>query len=166
MVGFYYEDYKFLPDKRYIILYRGCFQVLHKGHYSLLEKYIHLPNVKYYISQMDRKKRHGVPYYFSRKIWKMYIDELVPEHKNKIILKEMKTSLDVLDFVDDIDVVIFLRGGEEGEDLKQLEKDRAIKYEILISKLKRRGIKMDFLVIDRPPQHSFYDETRRSSQAQ
>jgi hypothetical protein len=148
-MSFFYNDYDFQPDKKYLVFYRGCFSPTSSGHYSLVERYINLPNVKYLISQIGSEKRHGVPYYFNRKIWKIYINELFYNEKDKIYLEKMESPLDVLKFLHGIDTVIFLRGNEE-DDNEAKERERLKKYSELIKKLKRRHINLDFLIIDRP----------------
>ena len=147
MVRFYYDNYDFDPDKNYLIFFRGCFSPTTKGHYSLVEKYIHHENVKYYISQIGSEERHGIPYSLNRKIWKIYIENLLP--KDRIILKKAYSFNDVLEEIDGIDVVIFIRGKEE-ENTKAKEKERREKYENIFRRIRRRGVKVDFLIIDRP----------------
>ena len=148
MVRFYYDDYDFNPDKKYLIFFRGGFTCgATRGHFSLVEKYSHLENVKYYISQIGNESRHGVPYALNRKIWKIYIRELLP--KDRIILKKAYSMDDVLDEIDGIDVVIFIRGKEE-ENIKEKEKERRERYRRVFNRLKRRGVQVDFLIIDRP----------------
>jgi len=147
MVKFYYDDYEFDPDKKYLIFFRGNFGPPSRGHYSLVEKYIHLENVKYYISQIGSEIRHGVPYSLNRKIWKIYIKKLLPEER--IILKRAHSMHDVLDEIEGIDVVIFIRGREE-EDIKAKEKERLERYNGIFRKLRKEGVKVDFLIIDRP----------------
>ena len=148
MVRFYYDDYDFDPDKKYLIFFRGGFTCgATRGHYSLVEKFIHHENVKYYISQIGNESRHGVPYSLNRKIWKIYIRNLLPE--DRIILKKAYTFDDVLDEIEGIDVVIFIRGKEE-DDIKAKEKERRERYRKIFNRLKRRGVKVDFLIIDRP----------------
>ena len=149
MVKFYYGDYKFDDTKKYLVLCRGNFSGCHDGHYSLLEAYIHLPNVKYFISQIGSERRHGIPYYFSKKMWKIYINELLPEHKDKIILKKFQSTYDVLDYVDSVDHVLFLRGDEDDEK-KSKEKERLRNYGTLIRRLKKKGVSFDFLFLPRP----------------
>ena len=151
-MGFYYDNYEFDKDKNYLIFFRGCYSPVTSGHYSLVEKYIDLPNVKYYISQIGSESRHGIPYPLNRKIWKIYIKNLLPE--DRVILKRAKGMMDVLDEIKGIDVVIFLRGNEtDVEDLRDKEEERLRKYKPVIQKLKRRGVKTDFLIIDRPEKH-------------
>ena len=151
MVKFYYGDYNFEEGKKYLVLCRGNFSIVTAGHISLLETYIHLPNVQYFISQIGSEKRHGVPHSFSRKMWKIYIDELLPEHKNKIHLKKFKSTYDVLDYVEGIDCIVFLRGEEDGKNMrKEKEKERLRNYGTLIKRLKRKGVSFDFLFLPRP----------------
>jgi len=149
MPRFYYNEYEFQEDKNYLIFFRGNFGPTTKGHYSLVKMYAHLPNVKYYISQIGSEARHGVPYNLNRKIWKIYIKNLLPQ--DRIILKKAEGIYDVLDEIEDIDVVIYLRGNESDlGDLRYEEKERLYKYRHIIRKLKSRGIRTDFLIIDRP----------------
>ena len=150
MVRFYYDNYDFLPDKKYLIFFRGGFCPPTRGHFSLVEKYAHMENVKYYISQIGSEARHGVPYSLNRKIWKIYIKKLLP--KDRIILKKAYSFDDVLDEIEGIDVVIFIRGKEE-EDIKAKEKERRERYENVFRRIRRRGVKVDFLIIDRPEKH-------------
>jgi hypothetical protein len=147
MVKFYYDDYDFQKDKNYLIFYRGCFCPPSRGHFSLVERFSYLDNVKIYISQIGSEHRHGVPYELNRKIWKIYISKLLP--KEKIILKKAYTTADVLTELKDIDVVIFLRGCEDENERKK-ERQRLKKYSPLLKELKRRRVKADFLFIDRP----------------
>ena len=149
MVKFYYNDYKFEEGKKYLVLCRGNFSVVTAGHVSLLQAFIDRPNVEYFISQIGSERRHGVPHSFSRKMWKIYIDELFAEHKDKIILKKFKSTYDVLDYVDNITTLIFLRGDEQDEK-KEKEKERLRNYGTLIKRLKRKGVSFDFLFLPRP----------------
>ena len=142
----YYNNYDFDENKKYLFYFRGNFGPPTKGHFSLVERYIHLPNVKYFIHQIGSENRHGVPYWLNRKIFKIYISELLP--KEKITLKRMGASLDVLDYVEDIDVVIFLKGNEEMD--REKEDFLYNRYSKLRKKLKQRRIRFDFLIIDRP----------------
>ena len=149
MVKFYYGNYNFEEGKKYLVLCRGNFSIPTRGHCALLEAYIDLPNVKYFISQIGSEKRHGVPHSFSRKMWKMYIDELFGKHKDKIILKKFKSTYDVLDYLGETDTVIFLRG-DENDEKKEKEKERLRNYGTLIKRLKRKGVSFDFLFLPRP----------------
>ena len=149
MVKFYYGNYNFEEGKKYLVLCRGCFCPPTAGHVSLVESYIHLPNVRYFISQIGSEKRHGVPHSFSRKMWKIYINELFAEHKDKIILKKFKSTYDVLDYIEGTDHVIFLRGNEQDEK-KEKEKERLRNYGTLIKRLERKGVAFDFLFLPRP----------------
>lgn len=143
---FFYNDYDFDENKNYLIYFRGNFGPPSKGHFSLIEKFSHLPNVKFLISQIGAD-RHGVPYWLNRKIWKIYIKELLPVEK--IHLKKLNSSLDVLNYIDNIDTVIFLRG-KESDNIEEIEDLLLERYNKLFYKLKKRRIKLDYLIIDRP----------------
>jgi hypothetical protein len=144
--GFFYNDYDFDEDTNYLIYFRGNFGPPTKGHFSLVEKFIDLPNVKILISQIG-SQRHGVPYWLNRKIWKIYIQELLP--REKIYLKELNSSLDVLKYIQDVDKVIFLKG-KESDDIQEKEIFLKDRYADLFHKLRKRKIKLDYLIIDRP----------------
>jgi len=147
--NFFYNDYDFKEEINYLIYFRGNFGPPTKGHFSLIEKFSHLPNVKFLISQIGNK-RHGIPYHLNRKIWKIYINELLPIEK--IYLEKLNSSLDVLKYIDNIDTVIFLKGNETNSPEEEEERERELKvrYKNLYHKLKRRKIKLDYLIIDRP----------------
>lgn len=148
-MGFYYDEYDFKKDKKYLILYRGNFSPCTKGHFSLLTKYIHLDNVWYYISHLG-SERHGIPYSFSKKMWKIYIDNsFSPQEIKKIKIKKMVNEFDVLPYTYGFDYVIFLRGKEE-ENVAAKQKERIRKYSGLYNELRFKNIKLDYLIIDRP----------------
>lgn len=143
---FYYNDFKFDEYKNYLIYYRGNFGMPTAGHFSLVKKYIDLPNVKYFIHQIGSEKRHGIPYFLNRRIWKIYISELLP--KEKIILRKVESSLEILKYIRDIDEVILIKGNEEINEEK--EKDLEERYSHLRKSLRRKKVKFHFLIIDRP----------------
>jgi hypothetical protein len=148
---FYYNDYPFEENKNYLIYYRGAFNPVSKGHFSLLEKYIHYPNVRYLISQIGDTSRHGVPYELSLKIWNIYIRELLPEYRDKITIVKTETSKEILSYIQDINTVLFIRGREfDLEDKEEKEKEYLNQYRSLKRKLRRHNIKLNFLFIDRP----------------
>lgn len=151
MTKFYYNQYKFRDDKKYLVYFRGNFSIPTCGHYSLLRQYIDLPQVKYFISQIGDERRHGVPYKISRKIWKLYIEELcTEEEKERIILQKLDSALDVLNHIEDIDRVIFLRGKEFSDEEKYEKEGQYLSnFSHLIKHLKYRNIGLDFLFIDR-----------------
>ena len=151
--NFYYNHYNFEEDKKYLIFFRGCFACPTAGHFSLVDMYADLPNVTYYISQIGSESRHGVTYELNRKIWKIYIQKLLDP--SKIILKKAYGMEDVLDEIEGIDVVIFLRGNEE-EVLTNREKeiDRLRKYKSLLKTIQKKGIQTDFLIVDRPEKNT------------
>lgn len=147
---FYYNNYGFDTSKKYLILYRGNFSPCTRGHFSLLKKYIGLENVTYFISHLG-SQRHGIPYHFSEKMWKIYLRELLtPEERKRVILRKMEASTDVLKYVEGYDVVLFVRGREEeGKAIKQKEKEREAKYKKLTRSLHEKGIVLDYLILDR-----------------
>ena len=145
----YINEYPFDPDLKYLIYFRGNFGPPTRGHFSLVEKFIELENVSYFIHQIG--ERHGVPYKVNRKVFKIYLEK----YSDKIILKKMASSLEVLKYIEDVDVVIYLKGAEDAEPLtkhdgKNITKRMIKRYKPLIHKLKKRGIPLDFLYIDRP----------------
>jgi len=141
------KEYIFDPNKRYLIYYRGNFSPPTKGHFSLVDKYINNYNVKYLVHQIADEKRHNCPEWLARKIWRIYIHELLP--KDRVILKKCGSSLDVLDYVEDIDVVVYLRGNEK-YDIKDKIKNTRERYRKLRHKLRDRDIQLDYIFLDRP----------------
>ena len=145
------EIYDFDPNKKYLIYYRGGFSPPHAGHFSLVDKYIHLPNVYYLIHQIGDVKRHGVPYWLNRKIWRIYIHELLP--KDRILLEKCGSSTEVLRYVDhsdvEFDTVIYLRGNENFN-IRSKIRDTKNRYRELIRRLLKRKIDIDFIFLDRP----------------
>lgn len=146
-MSLFLDQYDFKDDLNYLIYYRGNFGPPTRGHFSLVESFISYPNVKYFVHQIG--KRHGIPYNVNRKIFKMYIRELLSqEMQERITLKEMGSSLEVLDHIENIDVVIYIKGQEEevNEDFRNLQE----RFKFLIKKLKKKHIPLHFLIIDRP----------------
>jgi len=64
-------------------------------------------------------------------------------------LKKCGSSLDVLDYVEDIDVVVYLRGNEK-YDIKDKIKNTRERYRKLRHKLRDRDIQLDYIFLDRP----------------
>ena len=145
-MSFFVDDYSFDDNKNYLIYLRGGISPPTRGHFSLIEKFSHLYNVKYFIHQIG--ERHNISYDVNRKILKIYINELLD--KKKITLWKMGSCLEVLEHVEDIDIVIYLKGDEgNGYSIEQFT-DIKNRYKPLLKQLKKRNIPMHFLVISRP----------------
>lgn len=152
------NEYHFKSHLNYLIYYRGGFSPTTRGHFSLVEKFCHLPNVYYFIHQIG--ERHGLPYKFSRKIFKIYLRLL---DYDRITLQRMDTSLEVLDHIEKlkeeknkkIDVVIYLKGAETAEPMtyeegKVIYRRLGRRFSPLRRALREKDIKFEFLFIDRP----------------
>ena len=83
------DTYEIDPKKNYLIYFSGCFCPPHRGHLLMIEPFLKLPNVKFLISQIGDESRHGVSYRISRKIWKIFIHELIPNHEHRVALVEL-----------------------------------------------------------------------------
>jgi hypothetical protein len=146
---YYINDYPIDPNLKYLVYFRGNFGPPTKGHFSLVEHLINYPNVKYFIHQIGR--RHGFPYQTNRKIFQIYLNP----YKDRIILEKIGPSLDVLNYIDDVDKVILIRGAESEEPLtkrsgKEMFRDLRERYRPLGQSLAKMKIKLDFLFVDRP----------------
>ena len=71
-MSFFVDDYDFDDNKNYLIYLRGAMSPPTKGHFSLIEKFSHIHNVKYFIHQIG--ERHGIDYRTNKKILKIYIN--------------------------------------------------------------------------------------------
>lgn len=166
---YYINEFNFSPNKKYLIYYRGNFGPPTRGHWSLIEMYSNLDNVKYFIHQIG--ERHGIPYEVNRKILKIYLNYLRSSvskadlsyvqptvnktDSEKIVLRKMDSSLEVLDYIEDVDEVIYIRGTDSVTPLNkheayQMYKDMKERYYPLYKKLRSKGISMHFLFVDRP----------------
>jgi hypothetical protein len=154
---FYWEclgqTYPFDSDKTYLIYFKGCFCPPTAGHFNTLKQFTDKgSNIYGMVHQIGSERRHGVPYYLNRKIWKTYIDELLPSER--IYLTRYSSMYDILDLpiIDSIDTVIYIRGNED-HDIKYTEKNNLKNFKGIINKLNERGINMDFCYLDRPLAH-------------
>lgn len=145
------EHYNFRKDKRYLIYYRGYFSPCTRGHFSVVKQFVDTAeNIDIMIHQIGEIGRHGIPYWLNRKIWKIYIHELLP--KNRIYLVKCDRTRELLDYVDDIDVVVYVRGNEDY--IPQLRSQKtSMNYGDIERALKRRGIRMDYVFLERPLKH-------------
>src|SRR5207253_8253067 len=90
-----------------------CYCPPHRGHFNSVNDIIKdNSNVKAVIYQRGNEKRHGVPYDINKKIWKYYINYLLP--RDRISLNDGKSYDKFLDhhFLKNCDEVIFVRGNE------------------------------------------------------
>lgn len=160
MVSFYYDDYIFEKEKNYLVYYRGNFGPPTRGHFSTIQKFIREKGVYYLVSQIGSERRHGVPYKTNRRIFKMYIDNLLDNAKDKIILKRMTDSMEVLEAIESfkkrgiiIHKVLFVRGLEWDTSDRRIKEEKEAYmehlYRRLIRKLKEKEILLDFCFLTR-----------------
>jgi hypothetical protein len=132
------------PELQYLIYYRGCFCPPHVGHFNEAIKYLKYPNVKMIIHQMGNE-RHRVPVHINRKIWNIYIKELLPENRIDLV----QYDEDTLGYPDDhklfckSDVLVIIRGDETKDSYKQ-EKRTCSKWYNTIWRCNKRGIDIIF----------------------
>lgn len=153
-MSFYWEclgqRYPFNPNKNYLIYYKGCFCPPHRGHFNTVKEFTDLgENVSVMVHQKGSPSRHGVPRNYNRKIWKMYIRELLPRHRVHLIQYEDGDDIFDLSVLDKIDTVIYIRGNE-GQNIKRTQENDLYAYRRIMRKLARRNISMDFIYMDRP----------------
>ena len=155
-VKFYWESlnqvYKFDPNKQYLIYFRGCFCPGTVGHFNTIADFTYLDNANFFIHQGGSEKRHGVPYELSRKIWKIYIQELLPSHKLALVKWTKKRDKELVEhrFTQEADTVVFLVGNEGyiPEDHEKYSKE--VKYKSSIKALIKAGKEVVFLFLNRP----------------
>ena len=153
-VCFYWECngdiYNFDSEKNYLIYYVGGFSPPHRGHFSMIEPFLHLKNVKIVISQIEHN-RHGVSYKLNRKIWKFFLRELIPNHRNKVSLMKHCCKIHILDhkFMDDTDTIIYVRGNEN-YDIDEVEKKMFSNFSKVITELYCINKRIDFYYVERP----------------
>lgn len=107
------ERYKFKKGLKYLIYFRGGFCPPHRGHFETIEQFLKIgPNIRAIIDQVGNPKRHGVPYYLNRKIWKIYISELLD--KSRVSLQSYSSMKEIIKhpFYNKSDIIIYIRGIE------------------------------------------------------
>lgn len=119
------EPYEIDPSKKYLVYYRGCFCPPTKGHFSLVKKWIQFPNVTVFIAQIGYSKRHGVPYKYNKRIWKLFIEksDLTEEQQKRIVVKRLYGASDMEPFLDRADIVLYIKGNEK-EKLMQIQQQQ------------------------------------------
>ncbi len=146
---FYWEclgqEYRIDPNKKYLVYFKGAFSPPHRGHYGMVERFSKFNNVHVMIHQM-KTHRHGVPYELNRKIWKTYINELLP--KNRIHLVKYKSLNDIYNLVNNInfDKIIYIRGNEKYNIFKT-ERSTLSRFDDIMN---RTNVGFDFFYVDRP----------------
>ena len=159
-VTFYWEslgeNYKFNPNKKYLIYYRGCFCPPHKGHFNTIADFTHLPNANFFVHQGGRERRHGVPYELSRKIWKIYIKELLPSDKFILMGRGRDQIKDMYrhKFTMESDIIVFIAGNENYDPNEKEYEDINEKYRDIFRELRRKNKEIVFLYLNRPKQGS------------
>lgn len=151
MIKTFHDDYQINPKEKYLIAYFGNFSPPHKGHYSLIERFVNYNNVKIIIYVIGDETRHGIPKSVSLDIWKIYIT-LLPN--TNIEIKEYVQFNDLLNYKH-IDVVLLIRGREFSNDdgnsvIQGLKSHR----EKVIKKFRKRGTVFHFLLLNRIPKIS------------
>ena len=142
--------YRFKKNINYVIYFKGCFAPPHIGHFSAISDIVlNNPNVKVIINQVVKsERRHGVPYEINKKIWQLYIDNLLP--KNRVDLHKYQKLDKYINhpFMKDADKVIYLRANENF-DIDLVEK-RFVKYhKKIIKKFNSKGIDVAYYAQER-----------------
>jgi len=155
-VKFYWESqreqYNFKPYKNYLFYYPGCFCPPHRGHFNTIADFKNLPNAKFIIHQGGSERRHGVPYELNKKIWRIYIKELLPADKFSLVKKsrDLAKDLEYHQFVREADTVVFIAGNESYDPSIHERYSSKIKYRKRFEKLVQMGKEIIFLFLDRP----------------
>jgi len=141
--------YKFRPDKKYVVYFLGCFCPPHRGHFSQVRDLVKHRNVRVIVDQIGSSQRHGVPFRLNRKIWKIFIEELLPRERVSLISSE--SVFDVCDhkFVRDCDFFVIVRGYENDTSRREMEKLIYENTRELRHAIEPRGIKCDVYLTER-----------------
>lgn len=143
------DTYPFDSNKRYLIYYKGCFCPPHRGHFNTVKQFTDIGNnIHVMVHQIGSERRHGVPYYLNREVWRTYIDRLLPVDRVHLVKYNYCDELLDLPILNHIDTVVFIRGNE-GYDTSYSNKI-VHKFSYIINKLNSRGINMDFYYLERP----------------
>lgn len=101
------------PSKKYLFYFCGCFSPPHKGHFDQVKVALDsIPNSKIFIHQIGDESRHGVPFDISQRIWRTYIELLLPRDRVTLRPRESMQQLYEHRFLKEADVVVILRGHE------------------------------------------------------
>ena len=153
-VTFYWESlnqhYNFDSNKKYLIYFRGCFGPPTGAHYRTISDFLYLENAKFFIHQGGNSKRHGVPTELSRKIWKIYIHELMPTDRTILMQRTRHEEQDLAnhEFMMEADTIVFIAGNENFSEKETEITDRNKKYRDVFNILKHKEVV--FLYLNRP----------------
>ena len=153
-VTFYWESlnqhYEFDSNKKYMIYFRGCYSPPHGAHYKTIADFLYLDNANFFIHQGGNHRRHGVPSELSRKIWKIYIQELMPVNKTILMQRTRQEEADLAKhrLTQEADVIVFIAGNENFNVSVTERSDRQTKYRAVFDALKNKEVV--FLYLNRP----------------
>lgn len=150
-VNFHWEFrdglFRFNRNTNYVVYFNGCFAPPHLGHFSAIYNIIkNNTNVKVIISQIG--ERHGVPYEINKKIWSIYIKNLLPKNR---VLHCKQTSLKNFvnhEFLIGCNKIVILRANED-YNMQQFENFVNSKYSDTCDRFKQKNISVDFYVQER-----------------
>ena len=153
-VTFYWESlnqhYHFNPNRKYMIYFRGCYCPPHGAHFKTIADFLYLDNATFFIHQGGNHRRHGVPSELSRKIWKIYISELMPVDKTILMRRTRHEEVDLAQHrsTREADVIVFIAGNENFDETITERSDREDKYRDVFKALKNKEVV--FLYLNRP----------------
>lgn len=146
-------DYNFDPNKRYVVYYPGCFGPPHRGHFNTAKRFLDAgENISVIIHQKGLKSRHNVPYEINKKIWEIYIDELLPRERVVLIRNNGRRG-NVLDhpLLKRADVVLMVCNNESGGGVNQQFNNHLCQiFGNMIRRLRRIKIEPVIFVGERP----------------
>lgn len=140
MVQFIYssanQEFKWDPNKNYLLYFRGCCCPPQKGHLNAITELLqNRTNMKIIIDQIADRGRHGVPRSLSVSIWKKFIKHCLP--KNSTLLQNGHFfDSNYVPYVQDRDVIVFIRG-DEGKSHFKVERKFKKKKQKVINQLKK-----------------------------
>lgn len=152
-INFHWERkfgrYKFDPNLRYVMYFKGCFCPPHRGHYSTIADIMRFnPNVRLVINQKGCEHRHGVPARINRMIWQIYINRLLPANRISLGRFNKKEAFINHPFIRSCDRIVIMRG-DENFDFIETENKGNKSYRKILDELNKRNIELDCIMSNR-----------------
>lgn len=144
----FWYDYIIDPKKKYLVYFQGNFSPPHKGHLSLLDKFLNQENIKIIIGLVGDESKHGIPFSISMDIWNIYLSTL----KSDIKIFKFDPRYSYL-IGKKVDIVLFIRGDENFDKGIVRHQFKSV-YTNLNKILRKKGTILDFLFLKRIPEIS------------
>jgi glycerol-3-phosphate cytidylyltransferase-like family protein len=142
------QNYKVNNEKKYCILFNGCFCPPHKGHINAIKEVMKIfnNNCKIIINQLAYTNRHGIPKDFSKFLLEKYIKVVFNSNPNiKILFRAQNKEMFFNEFVLNSDILVVIKGDEFDENNIKINQKYINKYSKIIKYLNKKNIKVDFI---------------------